>query len=283
MKFIIIGSGGCVCTPKPCCQCAICVEAREKGYPYARCGCSLYLEDIALLVDTPEDIAIALNNSNIKAVDTILYSHWDPDHTLGMRVVEQLRLEWLDFLKGIKPNNPIAVYAQPDVMEDLKGIRSKYGSLLGYYEGMMGLVQCHSIERQIEIADIRITLIQIAKEKAVTVFVFESNGKKLIYAPCDCIPFPDDEILEGADLLVTGNTYVGNILKNGNVITDDHPLHKELYSFEDVLEMQNRLKAKRLVVTHLEEDWGKSFDDYKKLEKNYSSVRFAFDGMTIEL
>lgn len=283
MKFIITGSGGCVCTPKPCCQCSVCIEAREKGYPHARCGCSLYLEDIALLVDTPEDIAIALNNSNIKAVNTIFYSHWDPDHTLGMRVMEQLRLEWLDFYKGIKPGTPITVYAHPDVMEDLKGIRSKYGPLLDYYEGMMGLIKCKAIERQIVIANIKITLIQIVKDKAITVFVFESDGKKLIYAPCDCVPFPDDKILKNADVLVIGNTFVGNVLKNGNVITDDHPLHKELHSFEDVLKIKKNLKVKNLVITHLEEAWGKSLDDYKKLEEDHTNVSFAFDGMTIEL
>jgi len=66
MRFTIIGSGGCVCTPKPLCQCKVCVQARKKGYPYARCGCSLFLEDISLLVDTPEDIAIALNNADIR-------------------------------------------------------------------------------------------------------------------------------------------------------------------------------------------------------------------------
>ena len=60
MKFIIIGSGGCVCLPKPLCQCKICVEARHKGGQYKRYSCSLYLEDASLLVDTPEDIAHAL-------------------------------------------------------------------------------------------------------------------------------------------------------------------------------------------------------------------------------
>jgi phosphoribosyl 1,2-cyclic phosphate phosphodiesterase len=82
MKFIITGSGGCVYTPKPLCQCPVCVEARVKGYPYARCGCSLYLEDIAMLIDTPEDISTALNNADIREVTSILYSHWDPDHTI---------------------------------------------------------------------------------------------------------------------------------------------------------------------------------------------------------
>jgi len=75
MKFIIIGSGGCVSIPRALCQCKVCVEAREKGKPYSRCSSSLYFEDISLLIDTPEDINIALNNANIKSVDYLLYSH----------------------------------------------------------------------------------------------------------------------------------------------------------------------------------------------------------------
>ena len=89
MKFIIIGSGGCVCLPKPLCQCRICVEARQKGGRYKRCGCALYFEDASLLVDTPEDIAYALNAADIRSVERVLYTHRNPDHTLGMRIYEQ--------------------------------------------------------------------------------------------------------------------------------------------------------------------------------------------------
>ena len=92
MKFIIIGSGGCVCLPKPLCQCRICIEARQKGGRCKRYGCALYLEDASLLVDTPEDIAHALNAADIRTVESILYTHRDPDHTMGMRIFEQLRV-----------------------------------------------------------------------------------------------------------------------------------------------------------------------------------------------
>jgi len=95
MKIKIIGSGGCVSIPRPLCQCRICKEARIKGVPYARCGCSLYLEDLNLLIDTPEDINAALNHADVKAIDTILFSHADPDHTMGIRVIEQLKMDWL--------------------------------------------------------------------------------------------------------------------------------------------------------------------------------------------
>jgi phosphoribosyl 1,2-cyclic phosphate phosphodiesterase len=149
MKFIITGSGGCVSIPRPLCQCNICTEARQKGIPYARCGCSLYLEDISLLVDTPEDINNALNNMGIKSLDNIIYSHWDPDHTLGMRVIEQIRLEWLDYYENKKPNNPLNVYASNGVMNDVNNIRNPHGSFMDYYE-YMGLIKRKIVNNSIQ-------------------------------------------------------------------------------------------------------------------------------------
>ncbi len=282
MKFIITGSGGCVCTPKPLCQCNVCVEARKKGYPYKRCGCSLFLDDIYLLVDTPEDIAIAINNADIKRIDNIIYSHWDPDHTLGMRIMEQLRLEWLDYYDKIKPENPINIFARADVMSDINQIRSKYGSLLDYYEHM-GLIKRTIVDSYIEINDIRISFVPVQKSKSVSVFVFESNGKKLVYAPCDCVPFPNDNIIQNADMLIIGNTYIGNVLKNGRIITDDHPLHNELHSMSDIFKIVENMNIKNVIVTHIEEDWGKSYLDYLELEKQYTNLKFAYDGMIVEL
>lgn len=282
MKFIITGSGGCVCTPKPLCQCGVCVEAREKGYPYKRCGCSLYLEDCALLIDTPEDISHALNNADIRKVDNIIYSHCDPDHTMGMRIAEQLRLEWLDFYYGKKPESPVNIYAQAEVMKDINKIRSPYGSFMDYYEHM-GLVRPVAVKEPVVINGVKISFVPVKKDKAVSVFVFEKGGKKLVYAPCDCVPFPGDEIIRGADVMIIGNTVVGNVLKNGKKITDKHPLVSELHTLDGVLKIAEDLDIKDLVITHIEEDWGKSYDDYLELEKEYDSVKFAYDGMEIEL
>lgn len=282
MRFIITGSGGCVATPKPCCRCRICKQAREKGYPYARTGPSLYLEDSSLLVDTPEDIAHSLNNADIKSVDHILYSHWDPDHTLGMRVLEQLRLEWLDFYDGVKPQSSVTVHASPSVMEDINGIRSKYGSLMDYYVSM-GLAARHIIDGPFDIGGVTVTTIPVPKNKSVSVFVFESGGKKLVYAPCDCKPFPEDTVLHNADVLVIGNTVVGEILKDGRILGPNHPILDELHTMDDVLRIKKALAAEHVIVTHLEEDWGKNYDDYTTLEKEYNGVRFAFDGMEIDV
>jgi phosphoribosyl 1,2-cyclic phosphate phosphodiesterase len=281
MKLIIIGSGGCVCLPKPLCQCKVCVEARQKGGRHKRYGCSLYLVDISLLVDTPEDIAHAINAANIHSVERVLYTHRDPDHTLGVRIFEQLRLEWLDYYEKIPPSSPVDVCATPEVMETLNGIGIGYGSILDYYV-KMGLANRKPIIEPFYVGKIKISAISVGKSKSVSIFMFEKDGRKIIYAPCDCKPFPTDESMRDADLLIIGNTFVGDTLKNNRIIGAEHPLRRELHSMEEVLEIKRKLSVNDVIVTHIEEDWGKSYDDYIALENLYG-VKFAYDGMVVEV
>lgn len=282
MKFTIIGSGGCVCLPKPLCQCKVCVEARKKGGRYKRYGCSLYLKDASLIVDTPEDIAHALNAADVRSVERILYTHRDPDHTLGMRIFEQLRLEWLDYYEKIPPNSSVDVCATPEVMETLNGIGIGYGAILDYYVGM-GLVKRKPITETLIMGNIKITAVPVDKRKSVSIFIFEENGRKVIYAPCDCKPFPMDEQMSNAELLIIGNTFVGDTLKDNRIIDSNHPLRQELHSMEDVLKIKEDLSITNVIITHIEEDWGKSFDDYIALEDKYTGVKFAYDGMEVDV
>lgn len=280
MKFKIIGSGGCVCLPKPLCDCKICSEARIKGRPYSRFGCSLFLEDIKLLIDTPEDIVHAINHSDIKAIDNVLFSHVDPDHTLGFRVFEQLKLDWLKVSEGIECDNPINVFAMEDVMNDINSIKFKFGTYLDYYENVRNLIKRNTVDKEVYIGGIKISFIKV---NHATVFVFEKDNKKLIYAPCDVKPFPKDDILKDADVLITGNTIVGEILKDGVVLSEDNILRKELFSLEEIKDIKNKYNIHKVIVTHLEEDWGKSYDDYLEIEKQYDNIQFAYDGMELEI
>lgn len=281
LTFTILGSGGCVCIPKPLCRCRVCTEAREKSFPWARCGCSLYCDDIKAVIDTPEDISAALNNANITEVNTIFYSHWDPDHTMGMRVIEQLRLNWLDYYDGIRPVKPLDVCAAPDVMRDLNMIRSKHGAFLDYYE-KMGLIKRTQFKAPMSYGNYTVTPVAVPKKKAVSVLVFTGDRAKAVYAPCDCVPFPENPVLYGADILIIGNTFIGNKLKDGREIGEAHPLRRELHSIEDILDIKKRYKIKNVIVTHIEEDWGKSYDDYRELESVFG-VKFAYDGMKINV
>lgn len=280
MKLKIIGSGGCVALPKPLCKCRICKEARLKGHPYSRYGCSLFIEDLGMLIDTPEDITQAINYSELDEINYVLYSHVDPDHTLGMRVFEHIRLNWLEISKGKECTNPVNVLAMDHVMEDINSIKFKLGSYLDYYENVRKLIIRKSIESSIIIDGIKISFLKV---NHATIFVFEKYDKKVIYAPCDVKPFPKDIIFEDADLLIIGNTVVEDKLKDGFILDENNPLRKELFTLDEIQNLKNNYGIKNVIITHLEEDWGKSYDDYIKLEKQYKNIKFAYDGMKIEI
>lgn len=282
MKFIITGSGGCVALPRPLCQCAVCKEAREKGLPYARHGASLYLEDIHLLVDTPEDIMVALNEHDIQAIDHIFYSHLDIDHTFGMRVIEHLRLNWLDLSIGKGCTNPIKLYASQGVMADLNAIMTRLGSVFDYYESL-NLIKRQVVQGSIMLQDIKVTFVPVDEKDQVTIFIFEKAGKKLIYAPCDVKPWPNDSRFDQADYLIMGNTVLGDVLKDGIVLAEDNMLKRELFTLEEIMNIKQQHQIRQVIMTHIEEDWGKSYDDYLELAKHYENIEFAYDGMVIEL
>lgn len=281
MNVIIIGSGGCVSTPRACCNCRVCTEAREKGFPYARTGCSLFIEDANILIDTPEDINASLNNSGIQKVEHILYSHCDPDHTMGMRVIEQLKMDWLAASLGEKQDNPIEVAALPVILEDIKKQGTRYGSALSYYEAK-GLVYTKEI-RTFKSDDILVELIPVDEKEHVAIFVISSDSRKIIYAPCDVKPFPESEKFQNADVLIIGNTIVGDVLKDDFVLMEDNPLRKELFTLDEVDAIRKQYGIREVIITHLEEDWGKSYDDYRELEKELDSIHFAYDGLKILL
>src|SRR5262245_20484649 len=89
MRIEVLGSGGAIIVPRALCPCRVCEEARQKNtVPFVRYGPSLFLHDINMLIDTPEEISVQLNRSRITKVEAALYSHWHPDHTAGMRIWE---------------------------------------------------------------------------------------------------------------------------------------------------------------------------------------------------
>ncbi|WP_255993408.1 hypothetical protein [Clostridium perfringens] len=64
---------------------------------------------------------------------------------------------------------------------------------------------------------------------------------------------------------------------------EDNPLRYELFTLGDIEELKNKYNIKSVIITHLEEDFGKSYDDYVELEKELDGIKFAYDGMKIEI
>lgn len=287
MELIILGSGGCQIIPRPCCQCKVCKEARLKGRPYERLGSALFIKDSNTLIDTPEEISVELNRADIKEVDNVFYTHKHPDHTKGMRVFEQLKKNWLTN----KVSKPVNVFMPEKVYDDIFRISSiPKSSYFDYYEKGIKIIKTKKIKRDVPVifGKTKITPVKVNEIFGDNVFIYviEKEKKKVVYAICDFKMFPiKNKYIQNPDILIIQNGYFEGPLKDGAIITKDSPLRKELYSFDETINIGKKIKAKKIIFSHIEELYGKSYDDLKKIEKKYKkdNIQFAYDGMKIKL
>jgi phosphoribosyl 1,2-cyclic phosphate phosphodiesterase len=280
MKWTILGSGGCAVIPKPLCRCPICQEARERGVPYARGGPAAFLHDINLLIDTPAEINDQINRSAIDRIDYLTFTHLDPDHVEGFRVVEQIALDFRSW--RAYPEKQVCLLLPEPLNENIKKLNSQYGPFIDFYRDR-GFVGLKPFRDRVRVKDVEITAVPVDhSSQPVFIYVFEKSGVKVVYAPCDIKPFPEhrDEVCN-PDLLITqpGIFKVG--LKHGFSYPAEHITRKNLYTFEQTMSLAERLKAKEVLFTHLEEYWNRSYDDYRALEAKNSGIRFAYDGMQV--
>lgn len=274
MRLKIVGSGGMFLIPNPFCKCSICEEARVKRGRYQRLGPSLYVEDIGLLIDTPEDVAVACERQGISSIACLSVSHRDPDHTRGMRIVEALGYNCI-----LGKGTPIPFIALPEVVED---INAWNGDGLSYYENILKCILINKTNYA-HIGDIEIRLINNKTHGGnMTFYVLSEGEKKAIYACCDAKPFVPNALYFDADVLIIGVVSDNGILKDGSKL-DDAPFRDEVFTLDEIMRIKRDYRIKRVIVTHIDEYWGKSYAYYQKLEKSLDNISFAYDGMEIVL
>ena len=282
MDLTVLGSGGCAVIPKPLCRCRICEEARAKGIPYARTGPSIFLNDVNLLVDTPAEIAQQLNRERITRVDNLVFTHLDPDHVEGFRVVEQITL---DFRTWCGHRDQQIKLILPEELNDRLGdVRSIYGPFVDFYEDQ-GFVKRAPFRNTVQIGQIHMTAIPVDRGTQIAfVYVFEKGNRKIVYAPCDLKPFPSHiKEVQTADLLVIQPGIFENGLKYDFTYPENHISRTTLYTFDQTMELAKQIQAKEVLFVHLEEYWNRSYDDYVEIEKAYDHIRFAYDGMSVRV
>jgi phosphoribosyl 1,2-cyclic phosphate phosphodiesterase len=280
MRWTILGSGGCMVIPKPLCRCGVCREARKKGIPYSRAGPSALLHDVNLLIDTPADIVHSLNRCGIRRIDHLMFTHLDPDHIEGFRVVEQITLDFRTW--RAYPEKQIRLLLPQKMSESIGGIRSQYGPVIDFYKES-GFIDIQPFDEQIKSGDVQITAIPVDRSSQWSfVYVFEKNGRKVVYAPCDIKPFPlHRSEVQNADLLIIQPGIFEEGLKHGFRYLNEHISRTTLYTYEQTLEIAGTIQAKKVLFVHLEEYWNRSYDDYCALEKDNPDIRFAYDGMRL--
>ena len=56
-----------------------------------------------------------------------------------------------------------------------------------------------------------------------------------------------------------------------------------MFTLDEIMELKHTYRIKRIIVTHIDEYWGKSYAYYRELEKKLDNISFAYDGMEIIL
>jgi phosphoribosyl 1,2-cyclic phosphate phosphodiesterase len=283
MKIEILGSGGAFTTPKIGCRCRVCTEARSKGVLYSRTGPSVFVHGPELLIDTPEESKLQLNRAGIEHVPFGTYSHWHPDHVMGRRVWETNG----DPRNWPRRNRCSDVYVPAGVARDFR-------RTLGTWDHLRYLEE-NGVVRLIELAEGQGITLQGTRvhpfplaQAGVYGFLLEEDGRRLVIVLDDALDWRPSPDVQGADLAVIPmgikefDPFTGE-----RCISEEHPVLRWKASFQHMLGIVRKLGASRVVMAHIEEADGLTYDDLLilsgRLQDEGLPITFAHDAMVIDV
>ena len=279
MQVEILGSGGAVTIPRPGCGCRVCVEAREKGVPYARTGPSVFVHGPDVLIDTPEESKHQLNCSGVTRIAAGLYSHWHPDHTAGRRVWEARNF---DFRSWPPRYETTPVYVPERVWADFE---ANYGLADQFrFLEQQGTVQIRLLAENewFELDGARITPIPLDAENAHA-FLFEADGKRVLVAMDETHGWTPHDLGQLDLAVLPVGVFELHPYTGERLIPEEFckpPVKKTRYAA--ALEMARALGARRTVLSHVEEMDRMSHDELVRLGAA-DGWEPAFDGLVLDV
>lgn len=289
MRLTFLGSGGNLPIPMPTCSCRICRQARDRGIPYARHGNSMYLHDMAAMVDAPEQSQANLNREGIDDLRYLFLTHWHPDHVGGIRVVQSR-----DFAPVYEREDYGLLDAGRDGQPTVVTTRRVYertcdvAGALDHYRSV-GWTDLHLLDEDGPLTDNGVTVRAIPYELEgdgdadAAAFVFE-QGETTIVVASDDARHLDVDRLPRADLAVFECGYFETDPDGTAILSEEARrfLAGEL-AHDEVMDRVDQAPANRVILTEIEHLYARSYDDFVALEAAYDGVQFAYDGLMVEV
>lgn len=274
----IIGSSGNSCTPWPGCTCRVCTRARDGGKDQ-RYGNHLYLPEIGLLTDASEHVFAQLNRFSIRDVRRIVITHWHPDHTAGLRIIQALSGTFLN------PNaNELTIYLTRDVHHE---IITKISPALTYYlENANATIEFLEDGQPVVLEDWTMTPITFPEHPqgphTITAFLFEHEKERILFAPDETKYLPLERTeLNDLDILIKEIGYFTHDPEGNRILTEEtiRNIPNEI-RFDESIEQIRRIGAKRVILTEIEEAYKRTHEDYEALAATYPdlNLEIAYDG-----
>lgn len=285
MRVETLGSGGATPTPRPGCECAVCMEARKLGGRHVRTGPSTFVHGPNVLFDTPEESRLQLDRAGISEIRACFYSHWHPDHTMGRRVWETRNADFRSWPPEVKRTRTTDVYLPEQVAADMR-------THLGGWEHLSFMesqrwVRVHVVPdgEMVTVGSVEIRPFRLA-EDYVYAFELRTETRRLLVAPDELNGWSPPEELRGCQLAILPmGICEHDPLTGERRIHPDHPILHAEATFAETLEIVDTLGADRVVLTHIEEMDGFTLDSLEVLERRLREsgrrVEFAWDGLQV--
>ena len=256
MKFTILGCGSSMGVPRSDGYFGKCDPKNKKNYR-TRCSALIETKNETVLIDTSPDLRHQLIKNKIKKIDKVFYSHMHADQTHG---INDLRVFYIQNKKTIPifTDKPTKKYLMSTFKYCFVNNNKEYPAIL----------KLNLINNNLKLKDgsnkIRIKPIKVKHGKVDSIcYIID---KKLAYiSDVNEIYKKDYKFFKNLKYLVLDCLWIRK-----------HPSHLNL---ENSLELINKLKPKKAILTNLHSDL-----DYKYLKKILpKNVEPAYDGLTVNL
>jgi phosphoribosyl 1,2-cyclic phosphate phosphodiesterase len=281
-----LGTSGAMPIPRPLCSCAVCVQARDRGVPYARSNPSVFVHGPDVLIDTPGEINDQLNRSTVQQIAACFYSHWHPDHTMGRHVFSLLNADFRVW--PYQPRRTTPLYLPQQVAADSRQFLGIWDHLK-YLEEHERVIEIHELvdDDVVEIGGVRIRPLRLAQD-FVYAFLFDDGSKRLLIVMDEIDGWDPPEEAKGVDLAVVPKGIAEfHPLTGERHMPKEHPVLEVEATFEETLAIVRALDAGRVLMTHIEESDGLDHDDLAQLSDQLKAdglnITFAFDTQIIEV
>ena len=150
----------------------------------------------------------------------------------------------------------------------------------------MGIVRIHEFEEgeAVKLGEATVKAFRMA-QPGLASYLVHLNGKRVVLALDEIKDWnPGSELLE-PDVLVLETGWFEQDKEGEQIIPTDHWIRKSEASFEETLELVEKINPRLAIATHIEELNGRSYVDYLELEKGFKKyrLRFAYDGFRVSL
>ncbi len=256
MKFIILGCGSSMGVPRSDGNFGKCDPKNKKNYR-TRCSALIQTKSETVLIDTSPDLRQQLIKNKIKKIDKVLYSHMHADQTHG---INDLRVFYIQNKKTIPvfTDRPTKKYLMSTFKYCFVNNSKEYPAIL----------KLNLINNNLKIKDgskkLNVKPIKVKHGKVDSIcYVID---KKLAYISDVSEIYKKDYIyFKNLKYLILDCLWIRY-----------HPSHLNL---ESSLELINRLKPKKAILTNLHCEL-----DYKYLKNILpKNVEPAYDGLTLDL